>query len=183
MNMHEKDMTPTFNPWVEELAAPPIPMVQACLREYDGSKGAAADLSQAVPGYPPHADLLGWLRDAAGDTALCGYGDIQGEEVLRKAYADDVNTAYDASVDACEVQITAGGNQAFFAVALTLVRPGDDVVVIRPYYFNHEMTLRMMGIGVSFADADPDDGFCPSIARVEAAIGTGTRAIFLVHAE
>ncbi|MFC5445174.1 aminotransferase [Rhizobium halophytocola] len=168
------------NPLVERLAPPPIPAVQAFLRRYDGSAGPVIDLSQAVPGYPPHPDLLGWLADAAGRRDLCGYGDIQGEPVLRKAYAADVNSAYSANVDARQVQITAGGNQAFFALALALLKPGDDVIVIRPYYFNHEMTLRMLGVGVTLVDADPEEGFSPVAARVEAAIGANTRAVFVV---
>lgn len=63
---------------------------------------------------------------------------------------------------------------------LSLVRPGEEVLLIRPYYFNHEMTLRMMGLKVRIVDAGPQDGFLPSLAEIDAAIGPETRAIFVV---
>ncbi|MDZ7603403.1 MAG: aspartate/tyrosine/aromatic aminotransferase, partial [Hoeflea sp.] len=68
-----------FNPLVQTLAAPPIPEVQAWKREYDGRLGPLIDLSQAVPGYPPHPDMLTWLGQGASSPALAGYGDIAGE--------------------------------------------------------------------------------------------------------
>lgn len=170
----------TFNPWVEQLAPPPIPAVQASLKSYTGAAGLVIDLSQAVPGYAPHHDLLRWLGETASRADLCGYGQIQGEAVLRSAFATDLNLAYQADVSAEDVQITAGGNQAFFAVALALLRPGDEVILIRPYYFNHEMTLHMLGIDVKVVDADPKAGFVPSIEAVEAAVTSRTRAVFVV---
>jgi aspartate/methionine/tyrosine aminotransferase len=169
-----------FNPWVEQLAPPPIPAVQASLKSYAGAAGPVVDLSQAVPGYAPHPDLLRWLGETAGRADLCGYGQIQGEAVLRNAFAADLNLAYRADVSADDVQITAGGNQAFFAVALALLRPADEVILIRPYYFNHEMTLRMLGIDVKVIDADSQAGFVPSVEAVEAQVTSRTRAVFVV---
>ncbi|MEB2845152.1 aminotransferase [Endobacterium cereale] len=169
-----------FNPWVEQMAPPPIPAVQASLKSYGGAAGPVVDLSQAVPGYAPHPDLLRWLGETASRADLCGYGQIQGEAVLRNAFAADLNLAYQADVSAEDVQITAGGNQAFFAVALALLRPGDEVILIRPYYFNHEMTLRMLGVDVKVVDADPKAGFVPPIEAVEAAVTSRTRAVFVV---
>lgn len=178
--MTEDATTLRVNPLVAQLAPPPIPAVQAFLRRYDGSRGPAVDLSQAVPGYRPHPDLLRWLGERAGDPALCGYGDIQGEAVLRAALARDIGRSYGAEVSAADIQITAGGNQAFFAVLLALLRSGDEVVLVRPFYFNHEMTLRMMGIDIRFVDGDAARGFAPDIADIAAAIGPKTRAVCVV---
>ncbi|MGE7370581.1 aminotransferase [Neorhizobium sp. NPDC001467] len=178
--MNDMTASPAFNPAVKQLAPPPIPAVQAALKSYDGGAGPVIDLSQAVPGYAPHADLVRWLGETAGRADLYGYGPIEGEDVLRTALASDLQAAYGAELRAAEVQITAGANQAFFAVALALLRPGDEVILIRPYYFNHEMTLRMLGVDVKIVDADPQAGFVPSLATVEASISARTRAVFVV---
>ena len=74
---------PKFNPLVETLAAPPIPSVFAWAKSYDGVAGPMIDLSQAVPGYPAHPEMLRLLGDFAGSTAYTGYGPIEGEPVLR----------------------------------------------------------------------------------------------------
>jgi len=169
-----------FNSAVRHLAAPPIPEVQGWARGYDGRHGPLLDFSQAVPGYPPHADLLAWLGEASASPAYAGYGDIEGEQVLREAYAAHVTGLYGAPITASEIQITSGCNQAFFATMLALAAPGDDVILIRPFYFNHEMTLDMLGIAVNAVDAKAADGFVPSADAIAAAIGERTRAVVLV---
>ena len=72
-----------FNPLVETLAAPPIPSVFAWAAAYDGRNGPMIDLSQAVPGYPPHPEMLRLLGENAASRAYTGYGPIQGEDSLR----------------------------------------------------------------------------------------------------
>ena len=47
-----------INPLVAGLGSPPIPEARMWLSRYDGGRGAAIDLSQAVPGYPPALELL-----------------------------------------------------------------------------------------------------------------------------
>ena len=45
-----------------------------------------------------------------------------------------------------DVVVTAGCNQAFAVVADALAGPGDEVISPLPYYFNHDMWLRMRGV-------------------------------------
>ena len=42
-----------------------------------------------------------------------------------------------------EVMVTAGANQAFVNIVLTLLDAGDRAVLFRPYYFNHLMALQV----------------------------------------
>jgi DNA-binding transcriptional MocR family regulator len=41
--------------------------------------------------------------------------------------------------------VTAGANQAFVNIVLSLVDESDTVVLFKPYYFNHIMALQMTG--------------------------------------
>ena len=41
--------------------------------------------------------------------------------------------------------ITAGGNQAFQLALTTLIDPGDHVVLVSPFFLNHEMAVRSVG--------------------------------------
>ncbi|PWW03404.1 hypothetical protein DFR52_10184 [Hoeflea marina] len=172
--------TARFNPLVETLAAPPIPEVQAWKREYDGSFGPVIDLSQAVPGYPPHPDMLAWLGEAAGSASMAGYGDIEGEAELRAAYADWTGAAYGAALGAANIHITAGCNQAFMAAMMAVAGPGDTVLLTNPCYFNHETTLAMSGVRVGYVDCRAEDGFLPAPEAVEAMIGERVRALAVV---
>ena len=76
--------------------------------------------------------------------------------------------------------MTSGCNQAFFATVLALASPGDDIVLVSPFYFNHQMTLDMLGIAINVVDAHAADGFVATADAVAAAIGPRTRAVVLV---
>lgn len=169
-----------INPLVRSLTAPPIPAVAAWAAEYDGSLGKLIDLAQAVPGYPPHPQLLEWLGQEAASPANAGYGPIEGQTALRNAYAAEVSRIYAAGLDAAKIHITAGCNQAFFATALAIAGSGDRILMTNPYYFNQETTLAMLGIEVGLIDCDPEAGFVPDLDQLVAALKPDVRAVALV---
>lgn len=169
-----------INPLVATLSTPPIPEVQAWKKEYDGDLGPLIDLSQAVPGYPPHPDMLHWLGEAAGSVNMAGYGDIEGEPELRAAYAAWVCEIYAADVKPASIHITSGCNQAFMAAMMAIAGPGDTVLLTNPCYFNHETTLRMSGVRVEYVGCHAGNGFLPDPAAVDAMIRQGVRALAVV---
>ena len=169
-----------FNPLVETLAAPPIPSVFAWGAAYDGRNGPMIDLSQAVPGYPPHPEMLRLLGENAASRAYTGYGPIEGEESLRKAYAAHLSETYGIPLETGKVHVTSGCNQAFICAAMAIAGAGDAVLMSDPYYFNQETTLAMLGIRTRFAPCDPANGFLPDIDALAAAITPDVRAVALV---
>lgn len=171
---------PAFNPAIADLQLPPVPAVQAWARDYSGALGPLIDLSQAVPGYPPHPDLLAWLGEAAASTAAAGYGPIEGDPALREAYAGHLSALYGAPFAAANIHVTAGCNQAFVAAAMALAGAGDTMLVTNPYYFNHETTLKMLGIQVGIVDCPAAAGFLPRPAAVAAALKPGVKALALI---
>jgi len=171
---------PDFNPLVADQSPPPVPAVQAWAKAYRGGAGPLIDLSQAVPGYPPHPDLLGWLGDAARSLDNTGYGPIEGEDPLRTAYAAHVSALYGAKVETGNIHITSGCNQAFFASAMAVAGSGNTVLMTNPCYFNHETTLAMLGVRIGYVDCDATRGFLPDPAQLAAAIVPGVKAFALV---
>lgn len=173
--------SPGLNPLVRDTGSPPIPEAKAWLSRYDGAHGPAIDLSQAVPGAPPPAAFLARLAEAAGSAEATRYGAIVGDEPLRAAYARDVAARYGADIGAADVAVTAGCNLAFAAAALLLARAGDAVLLPSPWYFNHEMTLGMLGIEPRALPCRAAAGFVPDPADAEPLLADGrVRAIVLV---
>lgn len=171
---------PRLNPLVADLAPPPIPSVQAWARAYNGSFGPTIDLSQAVPGYPPHPDLIALLTAAAADPSAAAYGPIEGDRALREALAADESALYGAAIAADNIHITAGCNQAFICAALAVAEPGSRVLLSNPFYFNHETSLRMFGIGIGLVDCPAETGFLPSLEALDEAITPDVRAFAIV---
>jgi aspartate/methionine/tyrosine aminotransferase len=160
--------------------APPIPAARAWAARYGGGAGPAIDLTQAVPGYPPHPALLERLAAAAGSLAAAGYGPILGDEALREALAADIAATYRAPVSAADVAITAGCNLAFAMTMETIAAPGEAVMLPAPWYFNHRMALSLRGVTAVPLPCRAEDGFVPDPDRAAALLTPAVRAIVLV---
>ena len=169
-----------FNPLIESLSTPPIPMVQAWAKAYDGSRGPLIDLSQAVPGYPAHPDMLRLLGEAASSKSNAGYGAIEGDDSLRKALSNHMSSVYQAPLSADNIHITSGCNQAFLCASMAVAGAGDTILVTNPFYFNHETTLSMMGIRTGQVACAAENGFLPRIEDISHAITPDVRAFAIV---
>ena len=168
-----------LSPRIRATGAPPIPAVRGWAARYQGGAGPVLDLTQAVPGYPPHPELLARLAAAAGDAKSAGYGPIEGEGALREALAADMARAYEAQIGAADIAITAGGNLAFTLAMMTLAGTGDAVMLPAPWYFNHRMALEALGIPCRVLPCRAEDGFLPDPA-LAATLMQGVRAVVLV---
>ncbi len=169
----------TLNPLLVATDGPPIPAAAAWRAGYDGRLGPLIDLAQAVPGRPPDG-LLDRLGGAAREPATAAYGPILGDTDLREALARDIGDIYGAGVGPEDIAITAGCNQAFFVAMLALAKAGDAVILPAPWYFNHKMTLDLLGVEAVPLPCRAEDGFVPAVADAGALIGPRTRAIVLV---
>ena len=169
------------NPRVEATRAPPIPEARTWI---DGlafpPDKPLLDVCQAVPGDPPVRALRDHVARLAVDPATARYTDIFGLATLRDALAGDVRGLYGGDVAPGDVAITAGCNQAFFDAMIALAGQGDRILLPTPWYFNHEMTAAMLGIGVTPLPFRPERGGAPDPEDARSAVDSDTRAIVLV---
>jgi aspartate/methionine/tyrosine aminotransferase len=136
------------------------------------------DLAQAAPQYPPAPAVIEHIVAVARHAHGGDYVEIAGLPRLRDAFAAELCRAYRGEVREEHILVTAGCNQAFCLVTLALAEPGDEVVLALPYYFNHDMWLRLNGIVPVYLDPGPD--LVPTPEAAEALITHRTRAIVLV---
>ncbi|NRG19536.1 aminotransferase [Rhizobiales bacterium] len=168
------------NRLIVDTATPPIPEAQGWLAGYSGAYGPVVNLSQAVPGDPPPQSFLARLSDAAALPEAAKYGDIFGDRTLREAFAEDVRALYGAEISANETAITAGCNQAFFVSVMAVAKAGDAVLLPAPWYFNHKMTLDMLGIEARPLPLSAEDRFVPDARRAAELIDEKVKAVVLV---
>jgi aspartate/methionine/tyrosine aminotransferase len=169
-----------INPCVTNTQSPPILEARSWLSLYNGSMGAPIDLSQAAPPYAPSVELLERISTAATSPEFARYGPVPGEDTLREAYARHVSSIYGSKIGSASVSITAGANQAFVIAAMVVAQRGDTILLPAPWYFNHKMTLDMLGIEARAVGCRAEDGFIPDIPSLLTAIDASVRAIVLV---
>lgn len=137
------------------------------------------NVSQAAPVDPPPEGLRQAIADASVNRADAHlYGPVLGNSDLREAVAAEWTRAYGGKVDAANVAITQGCNQAFCAAIASLAGAGDEVIIPVPWYFNHKMWMDMQGVKAVALQCG--QGMVPDPAQAEALITARTRAIVLV---
>ena len=166
-----------FSPRVSELIHSPIGAAHALLAHRVNDR-PLLDLSQAAPSYAPAPVVVERIARAAAEADTSKYAPQPGIPELRHAFAADVAAAYDADIGPDDTLITAGCNQAFCTVISALAGPGDNVVLALPFYFNHDMWLRVEGIEPRYMETDAQ--LYPSPTAAQELIDERTRAIVLV---
>lgn len=144
-------------------------------------KTGAVNLGQ---GFPDTDGPEGMLRVACEAIAngVNQYSPGLGEPALRQAIVDHKRTRYQLEYDPdTEVLVTVGATEALTAAVLALVEPGEEVVLIEPYYDSYPVAVAMAG-GVHRSVPlryDANNRFSLDIEALRKAVGPQTRALVL----
>ena len=136
------------------------------------------DLSQAAPSYPTSPEIAARIAEVAHSGDGGRYAPPPGLPDLNRAFAAELSADYRAEIPPGRVLPTGGCNQAFCVVTSTLTNPGDEVIMPVPYYFNHDMWLKLDGVTPVYLDTGPS--LTPDPDAAARLITPATRAIVLV---
>jgi len=132
-----------------------------------------------VPGFGPPPAAIEAARRALSEPATHLYCADAGLSSLRRILADKLGLHHQIDATVNDLIITAGGNQAFMLAALTLLEPGDEVILSSPYFVNQEMALRAIGVTPVEAGVSELRGFRTRWADIEPHLTPRTRAVVL----
>jgi aspartate aminotransferase len=105
-------------------------------------------------------------------TAAGGIREIQ--RAIIEMYRRDFGTEYEPG----EVMATAGGKQAVFNAAVTLLNPGDEALIPKPYWVTFPEIAVFAGARPVFIETE-DTGFVLNVDQVERAITPRTKLLIL----
>ena len=132
----------------------------------------------------PHADTPQHIKDAtirALEAGIVHYGDFRGTLGFRQALAGKLATFNGLDYGVDEILVTNGLTHASFAAFMAAIDPGDEVILLDPYYPQHIGKTELAGGKVVIARLDKANGFAITREAVEAVIGPRTRMIVLVN--
>lgn len=107
------------------------------------------------------------------------YAAIIGERPLRESIARRHAARIGQPVDADQVVVTIGAQNALFAAALCIAGEGDEVIVPEPMYVTYPGMIAAAGAKVVSVRSPAENGFHPLLDEIRAAVTPRTRAIFL----
>ena len=167
-------MSPLPPPVSARLAAvqsPIIPIVMDLYRRHPGT----VSLGQGVVGYGPPPGVAERIARFCDAPAHHLYQPDEGIPELRAAIGEKLAAENRIDARGREIMVTAGANMGFLNALIAITDPGDEVILPRPYFFNHEMAIRMAGAVPRIVACRPDHQL--DREAIAAAVGARTRAI------
>lgn len=157
------------------------PFIESVIREMTrlGAEVGGVNLAQGLPDFEPPAGIVDALRQATSIPGGHQYSFTWGAPEFRAAIAEKYARFNGMTVDPqTEVTVTCGVSEAIVASVLALTEPGDEVVILEPWYENYVPACHLAGVTPRFVPlSEPGFGLDPG--RLARAIGPKTRLLLL----
>jgi aspartate/methionine/tyrosine aminotransferase len=155
--------------------SPIIPVVAELIRAHPGT----ISLGQGVVSYGPPQQAIDQITTFLADPENHKYKPVHGIPALLQAIEHKLATENNIALSAAHrLLVTAGGNMAFVNALLAVADPGDEIIILAPYYFNHEMAITMASCRP--VAVPTDENYQPRLDVIAGAITLRTRAIVTV---
>ena len=143
------------------------------------TRTGAVNLGQGFPDTDGPAEMLATAQRAIAE-GVNQYPPGPGRPELRQAIAEH-RTRYGTEYDPdTQVLVTVGATEAIAATLLALVEPGDEVLLIEPYYDSYAASVAMAGATRRVVSLVEDgDRFALDVDALRAAVTPRTKALLL----
>ena len=140
----------------------------------------AVNLGQGFPDTDGPPAMLEAAREAIA-SGLNQYSPGPGMPVLRAAIADDRSARFGLRYDPdSQILVTVGATEAISASLLGLIEPGDDVLLIEPFYDSYAAAIALAGATRTAVSLVADgNGWTVDTDALERAIGPRTRMLIV----
>ncbi len=136
------------------------------------ARTGAINLGQGFPDTDGPAEIVAAVEAALRSGQANQYAPIAGVPELCAAIAEHQRLFYGLDVDPVDgVQVTFGATEAIAATMLGLLEPGDEVVVIEPFYDSYAATIALAGAPRRLVTMRPPDFALDLDAQAAAARG------------
>jgi aspartate aminotransferase len=164
----------------DNVAAMKASSTLAAMQAADSMRAEGIDVVDLGAGEPDF-DTPQNIKDAALAAMNAGqtkYTPAAGTRKLRQAIIEMYRQDFGAAYELTEVMATSGGKQAIFNAAVTLINPGDDVLIPKPYWVTFPEIVTFAGGRSVFIETE-ENGFVLTADMVRAAITPKTKLIIL----
>ena len=139
---------------------------------YDFSLG-----NPSVPAPEEVNEAINTLVTKESSVLLHGYTSAQGDLSVRSAIASYVNETYGETITPDCIYMSVGAAAALTSTLTALVSPGEEVIVLAPYFPEYKVFIERCGGVVKEVPCDAE--LQPDIAAIEEAINEKTAAIIV----
>jgi len=136
------------------------------------------NLSIGEPDFDTEHDIID-AATAAGKEGFTHYPPLSGFPDVRKAVCDYWKRHHTLECVPDEVLLTAGGIQAPFLAMQALLNPGDEIILIEPFFTPYTGHAATSGGVVVRVETKEENGFAPTAADLEKAITSRSKVLLM----
>lgn len=128
----------------------------------------------------PDFDTPDFIKTAAKkalDEGFTKYSAVPGHLELRKAIVDKLSRDNQLEYDPSQIVVSNGAKQSIANLSLSLLNPGDEVIIFAPYWVSYKEIIQLSGANPVFIDTDIESDFKVSANQLKAAINSKTRMV------
>lgn len=173
---------PTVSDRIDLLHISPIRRVSALLAEARKQRDIIS-FGGGAPSLLPPREVLDEMKRALTEDpkAACGYVGTRGLLELRRLLSDDFageeGTKYDPER---EMVITDGASEGVFALLMSLIGKGDEVIITDPTYLGFREAATLAGARVVALPVNVEEGYQPDVEKLKALITRETKLFILL---
>jgi aspartate/methionine/tyrosine aminotransferase len=109
------------------------------------------------------------------------YGPDRGVPGLRQLIVQKIEEEYGAKYDwEDEILITAGGQAGLHISVMALANPGDEIIILIPYYPPYLVNATLADAKPVFVELKSEEGFIPDPSAIEKAVTSKTKALIVL---
>jgi aspartate/methionine/tyrosine aminotransferase len=153
------------------------------------------NLAPGSPPFGPSQAVIAATASSLAETSICTYGAVLGWTPLRARWMQVILRAWDADAlqrealstghsaadnYGLELMVTGGANQGFVNLVLALCDPGDEVILLQPYYFSHYCALVLADVTPVIVPCETSTLLPASAHAIQSAMTSKTRAVVVV---
>ncbi len=144
-------------------------------------RAKGADIISLTIGEPDFDTPLN-IRVAAKsamDNGFTHYSPVAGIPELREAIAEKLNSENGLAYKATEIVLANGTKQAINNAVLSVIGPGDEVIILAPYWVSYEASVKFAGGTPVVLGSSVAENYKVPVERIAAAITPATKLIML----
>jgi aspartate aminotransferase len=132
------------------------------------------------PDFPTPDYIVQAAVAAARDPKYHRYTPVPGLPELRSAIAAKTERDTGYAVEAAHVLVTNGGKQAVYNAFATLLDPGDEVLIVAPYWTTYPEAIKLAGGVPVEVMTDETSGYLADVAQLDLAYTDRTKVLLFV---
>lgn len=136
------------------------------------------NLSAGEPMVPTHPVVIEAAARAMRDGKTL-YSPVAGILELRMAVAKWMNERYDTAYGEKNTVVTCGGKFGLYALCQALFRPGDEAVIISPFWVSYPDMVKLFGGKPVMVPTAEEHGWKVEIGALEQAVTPRTKLVFI----